>query len=144
MNLEDLPKIIQNKISIESNGCWLWIGYCVPDGYGRLSRQINKKLVTYWAHRYGYILSKGSIPKGMVLDHNCRTRNCVNPGHLDPVPSTINGKMKSQEFRESTHIEITDAERSYLISVLNAHSSNWESRSLLNKLSYFEAHFECL
>ena len=67
-------------------GCWFWTGACLPNGYGafRLERQ------TLGAHRVGYELFNGIIPPGLVLDHLCRVRSCVNPGHLEPVTDQVN------------------------------------------------------
>jgi hypothetical protein len=36
------------------------------------------------AHRLAYELLVGPIPDGLTLDHLCRTRNCINPWHLEP------------------------------------------------------------
>jgi hypothetical protein len=45
---------------------------------------------TYRAHRVAYVLAKGAIPEGLVLDHLCRTPACVNPDHLEPVTNHEN------------------------------------------------------
>jgi hypothetical protein len=37
------------------------------------------------AHRVIYERLRGTIPRGLVLDHLCRNRLCVNPDHLEPV-----------------------------------------------------------
>ena len=66
--------------------CWIWQGCLTHNGYGQLRR--NNK--SWLAHRYSYVLFKGSIPNGMVLDHLCRVRNCVNPEHLEPVTNREN------------------------------------------------------
>ena len=42
------------------------------------------------SHRYAYELVIGPIPKGLTLDHLCRVRGCVNPGHLEPVTQREN------------------------------------------------------
>lgn len=42
------------------------------------------------AHRFSYNLLVGHIPDGLVIDHLCRVRCCVNPDHLEPVTSIEN------------------------------------------------------
>ncbi len=37
------------------------------------------------AHRVAYEREVGPIPKGMVIDHLCRTRACVNVEHMEVV-----------------------------------------------------------
>jgi hypothetical protein len=63
-----------------SDECWLWRGYVNNYGYGDFWIGRNTK-----AHRYSYELQVGPIPAGLVLDHLCRVRHCVNPRHLEPV-----------------------------------------------------------
>lgn len=41
--------------------------------------------VTHCTHKVAYEYAYGPVPDGMVLDHICRTRACVNPDHLDVV-----------------------------------------------------------
>lgn len=63
------------------NGCWLWNGQINQGGYGFIT--LNKKTVL--AHRASYEFLKEEIPKGLVIDHLCKVRNCVNPDHLEAV-----------------------------------------------------------
>lgn len=65
-------------------GCWVWQRTKSADGYARISGPGNhgKNLV---AHRWAYEQFVGTIPDGLVLDHLCRNRSCVNPAHLEPV-----------------------------------------------------------
>lgn len=71
-----------NKIVLYVNennfGCWLWSNSLDKDGYGRIS--IDKKHMK--AHRLFWELENGVIPMGLVIDHLCKVRNCVNPIHL--------------------------------------------------------------
>jgi hypothetical protein len=58
-------------------GCWLWTGTVGRYGYGNSGRQDSHRLV--------YERLVGPVPAGLQLDHLCRVRRCVNPGHLEPV-----------------------------------------------------------
>lgn len=82
-----LPDRIERKISPEPNtGCWLWTGHVMAIGYGRIyySRTEGRNFKIL-AHRLVYEALVGPIPEGLVLDHKCRVRSCVNPDHLEPV-----------------------------------------------------------
>jgi hypothetical protein len=41
-------------------------------------------------HRIAYEIGVGPIPEGLVIDHLCRTRGCMNPTHLDPKTNRAN------------------------------------------------------
>lgn len=75
------------KIERSESGCWLWTGQVDAAGYGRWgARTTGSRL----AHRRVYELVVGRIPVGLVLDHLCRVRHCVNPEHLEPVTQREN------------------------------------------------------
>lgn len=61
--------------------CWLWLGPPREDGYGGSS--VNGRGMK--AHRAVWIKSGLDISPLLDLDHLCRNRICVNPGHLEPV-----------------------------------------------------------
>lgn len=65
----------------ESSGCWNWQWSTGSKEYGQL-RDTGK---TKRAHRVFYERAKGPIPKGLVIDHLCRNKRCVNPDHLEAV-----------------------------------------------------------
>ena len=67
-------------------GCWNWVASIADTGYG----QFADRGVRHYAHRFAYQQMVGEIPEGLVLDHLCRNRACVNPWHLDPVTQKIN------------------------------------------------------
>ena len=64
-----------------STACWLWTGESTEDGYASIER--NRKHIR--VHRMVYEAVVGPIPSGLVTDHLCRVRACINPSHLEPV-----------------------------------------------------------
>jgi HNH endonuclease len=73
-----------NKVD-KSHSCWLWTGK-TRSGYGRFMVDGHYRS----AHRVAYELLIGPIPDGAQLDHLCRNRACVNPGHLEPATARTN------------------------------------------------------
>jgi hypothetical protein len=70
----------------KTDDCWLWTGAKTSSGYGMVSHDSGVRPV----HRVVYELLVGSIPDGLVIDHLCSVRNCVNPAHLEPVTNAEN------------------------------------------------------
>jgi hypothetical protein len=66
--------------------CWLWTDKRTPDGYARF--RDGKRTIA--AHRFTYELLRGPIAKGLVSDHLCRVKHCVNPFHIEPVTDKVN------------------------------------------------------
>lgn len=65
-------------------GCWEWTAAKDRHGYGVIGRGTREEGVAR-AHRVSYELNVGPIPEGLVIDHLCRNRGCVNPAHLEVV-----------------------------------------------------------
>lgn len=84
---DELRRRFENKYIPEPNtGCWLWLMSLYPNGYGHT----NQGRKTAYAHRVSYELAGKIIPQGLVLDHKCRIRSCVNPEHLEPCTNREN------------------------------------------------------
>ena len=62
--------------------CWLWQGGRKTKYYGGF---VLYQYSNMFAHRWAYLYWVGCIPKGLVIDHLCRVRMCVNPDHLRAV-----------------------------------------------------------
>lgn len=67
-------------------GCWEWVGYRDPDGYG--VAKVNGE--RYRAHRVFYSVFVGPLEPLLVIDHLCRNTSCVNPRHLEQVTARTN------------------------------------------------------
>lgn len=80
-------------------GCFIWMGATDSKGYGRL--RVDGRLVP--AHRYAWEQECGPIPEGMVLDHTCWERSCVNTDHLRLATRQQNGAYRSGAQPGRTH-----------------------------------------
>jgi hypothetical protein len=77
---------LRKLIRITDDGHWLWLGEIDRDGYGTVFRDGY-----HWrAHRWVYALVHGLTE--LPIDHVCRTRDCVNPAHLEAVTTAVNNE----------------------------------------------------
>lgn len=85
---ERLPQRFWSKVvPCPMSGCWLWVGAITGErGYGSLF--VNGR--TSVAHRVAFTAAFGSPAPGLLLDHRCRVRCCVNPHHLEAVTKQVN------------------------------------------------------
>ena len=70
--------------------CWFWLGYKDRDTYGNFHERIDGVFYTRKAHRWAYENWVKKIPVGLMLDHLCRERSCVNRKHLEAVTNKEN------------------------------------------------------
>lgn len=84
------------RIELSDTGCWVYTGGLDKDGYGKI-KEGPRGGRTLRSHRVAYELWHGEIPPGLELDHLCRTRNCVNPSHMECV-SGLENTMRGRSF----------------------------------------------
>lgn len=68
------------------DGCWEWLAGKNNAGYGYFWFNGKQRR----AHKVCYEMLRGPVPDGLVLDHSCRNKACVNPDHLQAVPQFTN------------------------------------------------------
>lgn len=82
-------------------GCWVWARGVNSSGYGVVCYGGRQHL----AHRTFYEHMVSAIPSGLQIDHLCRNRRCVNPGHMDvvtPRENTMRGSGQSARNARKT------------------------------------------
>jgi len=127
--------------------CHIWKNQLDKDGYGIF--YFYKK--SRKAHRFSYYLVNGDIPDGMVIDHLCRNRNCVNQKHLRCITKSQNSLENSlsigainkmKKFCKNGH----NLDRVYGIKKRQRYCStcsNEKSKRLRKKWSVEAKHVKC-
>lgn len=82
--------------------CFLWLGGLGNKGYGLINIPNpdwkHKKMMQ--AHRYFYEKNVGEISYGLVLDHLCNIKRCVNWDHCEP-------KTNAKNIQRGTQAKVT-------------------------------------
>lgn len=81
----------------QCTGCHEWIGQRDRGGYGLISWNGCKQVV----HRLRWMIERGPIPPGLVLDHLCNNPCCCRPEHLQPVTPAENEKRKMRRLLQA-------------------------------------------
>lgn len=82
----------------KTDDCWLWTAATGNNGYGSFSVDG----VVLRVHRFAYEFLVGPIPSGMMIDHVCHVKTCVNPAHLRPVTRKQNMENQAGAHRNSS------------------------------------------
>lgn len=80
---------LMRSVVVNDGGCWV-SSLSGPSGYAYVQWRENGNPIRKLGHRLTYETHVGPIPEGLVLDHLCRNRKCVNPAHLEPVTHAVN------------------------------------------------------
>lgn len=104
-----IPRLLKNVLvngkpygsaseSERTNSCWIWDGSKNSNGYGQM--YWNGGMVS--THRVSYEVLVGPVEAESV-HHRCRTKDCVNPQHLELATMRENvGEMFARKAYEKT------------------------------------------
>jgi hypothetical protein len=85
----------------EETGCWNWIrgrkGKEAKAGGGYGCLKVGMR--TVGAHAFSYERSRGKVPSGMQVAHQCHNTLCVNPAHLELQTNEQNQAAKAAAGR---------------------------------------------
>ena len=96
-----LRERLDRRSSLKESGC-IEFDVVSRKGYGSLWFHGR----SYRAHRVAWELENGPIPDGLVIDHLCRNRACVNADHLEvvsPGENTLRGESFAGKYSRQTH-----------------------------------------
>lgn len=89
---ESVAQRITKNSEQRADGCRVWLGVHDRYGYGRINIATSDGRRQTGAHRAAWMSMVGEIPQGLVIDHLCRNRSCVNPDHLELVTNQVNSQ----------------------------------------------------
>lgn len=86
-----LEQRFMDNVWIVESGCWVWMGALYTQGYAAFYVMPGTRVR---GHRWSYEHFVSPVPDGMVVDHRCRVRSCVNPSHLRPATFAQNARNR--------------------------------------------------
>jgi transposase-like protein len=122
---------IRQRIEIDQNGCWNWLGAVSADNYGGI--RIGAK--TWRTHRVTYTVIHGAIPRGKVVRHKCDNAQCCNPMHLEVGDHEDNTQDILDRQRHERR-KVTEDERARIIAMRSAGATKREIATTLRRNWY--------
>lgn len=83
------------KVDVLDDGCWISRYSVASHGYAQIGWTENGRTRMVLAHRAAWVSAFGQVPLGVTLDHLCKERRCVNPGHLRMLSNYENARRNN-------------------------------------------------
>jgi len=85
LTADEMNRLLSRR-RFDENGCWTWIAYTDPEGYGSISLRGR----SWRVHRLFHEIFRGHVPVDLVVHHTCGNRACCNPAHQELTTSSDN------------------------------------------------------
>lgn len=110
ITLADIRRYNDKYLRLGPDDCWPWTASLNAYGYGqfRWDDKDDGTSTVNTAHRFGWQMRKGPIPKGMEIDHLCGTTACQNPAHWELVTKKEN-VARGNKARARRRLELVAA-----------------------------------
>ena len=112
---DNLRRFFSHVDKGEGDGCWTWNTQVNPRTGYAVFREGDRFSRMRLAHRWSYEQFVGPIPEGLVIDHLCRVRHCVNPAHLEAVTPGENVRRAAARITHCPHGHPYDAANTRLV-----------------------------
>jgi hypothetical protein len=116
--------------------CWLWTGYCNPDGYG----QIRVGTQAEYTHRVAcHICRRMPLRSPRFARHQCGNKSCFNPDHILIGSQAENNR---DTVRDGCHSNktLSDAKIRDLIRGVRSGRISIAKWAAINSVNYSTAH----
>lgn len=127
--------VLQERIErhierIPFSGCWFWVGYTLPNGYGKMSYKGRRAV---FVHRMSFEAFVRPIGPGMKICHRCDIPCCVNPAHLfeGTQKENLNDMLTKMRSPIAFARLQTHCKRGHLLSGDNMRRNKYGSRQCL-------------
>lgn len=95
-------RTVEGETMCNGTACRLWAGTKMESGYGLI--KIRGR--AFLAHKHAFVLVRGEIAPGMVINHLCYQPACVNVEHLEACTQRANllhGRGVASRNAKKTH-----------------------------------------
>ena len=137
---KDIDYRFWRNCEIKETGCWEWLGYTNPAGYGQFGSENGTVMLS---HRWAYRRFVGELIDGLTIDHLCRNTKCCNPEHLEQV--TLQENLKRTTGLRFSHYakgDRTHCSKGHELTPENRYKRKGRVNSYLCKICTSEYHRE--